>query len=223
MHSWGNVILGIYGQWHGYPYSDRRYVNIDLGLAISHDALHFHEPIPGLRFVPASEERDTRLGAAPALQQGQGMENVGDKTLYWYSAWRGDGQVRLAQWERDRLGYVQPYAAGTRAQFITCPFRVETEGLPVHLNVSGLGEFASARVEVVDLQFRPLPGYSGDAAATLRESGLRVPVRWPGHSTLPATDTPLRLKLEVGPVSPECPRPEDAKIYAAYVGSASGL
>ena len=57
------------------------------------------------------------------------MENVGDKTLYWYSIWRGDGQVRLAQWERDRLGYVQPYAAaGTRAQLITCPFSVRRLG-----------------------------------------------------------------------------------------------
>ncbi|MYD93954.1 MAG: hypothetical protein F4Y02_09720 [Chloroflexi bacterium] len=222
LHSWGNVILGVYGQWHGYPYSDRRYVTIDLGLAISHDALHFHEPIPGFRFVPAFEERDTRLGAAPALQQGQGMENVGDKTLYWYSVWRGDGQVRLAQWERDRLGYVQPYAPASRAQLITCPFTVESDGSPVHLNVSGLGEFAAARVEVVDLHFRPLPGFSGDDAATLRESGLAVPVRWASRNTLPATDTPLRLKVDVDPVSRDCPRPDDVKIYAAYVGAASG-
>ena len=222
VHSRGNVILGVYGQWHGYPYSDRRYVTIDLGLAISHDALHFHEPIPGFRFVPAFEERDTRLGAAPALQQGQGMENVGDKTLYWYSVWRGDGQVRLAQWERDRLGYVRPYAPASRAQLITCPFTVESEGSPVHLNVSGLGEFAAARVEAVDLQFRPLPGFSGDNAATLRESGLRVPVRWADHDSLPVTGTPLRLKVDIDPVSHDCPRPDDVKIYAAYVGSASG-
>ncbi len=222
VHSRGNVILGIYGQWHGYPYSDRRYVPIDLGLAISHDALHFHEPIPGFRFVPSYEEQETRLGAAPALQQGQGMENVGDQTLYWYSVWRGDGQVRLARWERDRLGYVQPYNPAILAQFITCAFRTQTEGQSVHLNVSGLGEFASARVEVVDLEFRPVPGYSGDDAATLRESGLRVPVRWADRNTLPASDQPVRLKVDVGPVSRECPRPDDVKFYAAYVGSKPG-
>ena len=117
---------------------------------------------------------------------------------------------------------MQPYAPGTRAQLITCPFDVETDGSPVHLNVSGLGDFASARVEVVDLEFRPLPGYSGEDAATLRESGLRVPVRWPKHDSLPAADSPLRLKVEVGPVSRECPRPEDVKLYAAYVGSSAG-
>ena len=116
---------------------------------------------------------------------------------------------------------MQPYAAGTRAQLITCPFSVPTAGSPVHLNVSGLGEFAAARVEVVDHHFQPLPGFSGDDAATLRESGLSVPVRWGSRDALPQTDTPLRLKVEVGPVSRECPRPDDVKLYAAYVGSRS--
>ena len=88
--------------------------------------------------------------------------------------------------------------------------------------MSGLGDFASARVEVVDLEFRPLPGYSGEDAATLRESGLRVPVRWGNQDSLPVTDTPLRLKVEVGPVSRDCPRPDDVKLYAAYVGSSAG-
>jgi hypothetical protein len=29
----GNVLLGLYGQWHGHPTNDRRLVSIDLGLA----------------------------------------------------------------------------------------------------------------------------------------------------------------------------------------------
>src|SRR5439155_8820281 len=37
----GNVLVGIYGQWHGHPSGDRRWVGIDLGLALSHDAIHF--------------------------------------------------------------------------------------------------------------------------------------------------------------------------------------
>ena len=86
LHSWGNVILRAVARVSLQRPALRQ---IDLGLAISHDA-----PIPGFRFIPSTEERDTRLGAGPALQQGQGMENVGDKTLYWYSVWRGDGQVR---------------------------------------------------------------------------------------------------------------------------------
>ena len=54
----GNVLVGIYGQWHGHPSGDRRWVVMDLGLALSHDALHFHEPVPGSgSFQPASSRR----------------------------------------------------------------------------------------------------------------------------------------------------------------------
>jgi hypothetical protein len=57
------VILGIYGQWHGHASSDRRNVGIDLGLVISYDALHYHEPIPDFRIVPAYEEIGNPIGA----------------------------------------------------------------------------------------------------------------------------------------------------------------
>lgn len=50
----GNVIVGFYGQWHGHPSNDRRWVSIDLGLVISHDALHFHEPVAA-QVSPSSE------------------------------------------------------------------------------------------------------------------------------------------------------------------------
>ena len=82
----GNVLLGFYGQWHGHSNNDRRFVSMDLGLVISQDALHFREPVPDFRIVSAAEERD---GARPALMQGQGVENVGEKTLYWYGGWGG--------------------------------------------------------------------------------------------------------------------------------------
>ena len=91
----GNVLLGIYGQWHGDPSGDRRRVVMDLGLALSHDALHFHEPIRGFRFVPAREQPDGPTGFGPALMQGQGMENVGERTLYWYSLWRGTDGITV--------------------------------------------------------------------------------------------------------------------------------
>src|SRR5438874_11391525 len=61
-------------------------VAIDLGLIVSNDALHFREPIPDFRFIPAREEQEVAPGRA-ALAQGQGMVNLGDKTHYWYEAW----------------------------------------------------------------------------------------------------------------------------------------
>ena len=38
----GNVLLGLYGIWHGAP--DRPGRTIDLGFLISSDGLHFREP-----------------------------------------------------------------------------------------------------------------------------------------------------------------------------------
>jgi hypothetical protein len=52
----GNVILGFYGMWHGHPSDDRRMVTMDLGLVVSHDALHFKEPVPDFRIIAANEE-----------------------------------------------------------------------------------------------------------------------------------------------------------------------
>ena len=45
----------------------------------------------------------------PAIVQGNGFENVGDSTLVWYGAWPEDSAdgVRVAKWQRDRLGYLE--------------------------------------------------------------------------------------------------------------------
>ena len=69
----GNVIVGIYGQWHGHPSGDRRLLTMDLGLALSHDALSYREPIRGFPFIPAREQPFSPSDF-PALMQGQGME-----------------------------------------------------------------------------------------------------------------------------------------------------
>ena len=220
LHNRGNVILGIYGQWHGHPSSDRRLVTMDLGLAISHDAMHFHEPIPNFRFIPGREELATTSGFGPALMQGQGMANVGEKTLYWYSVWRGDGQVRLATWERDRFGYVQAHEPREEAKVITCPLQPANGDAGLFLNISGLGDYATVRVEVLDLEFKPVDGYAGEDAAVVGESGFRVPVRWGSKATLPRSDRPLRVIIRFGPVGPDCKRPEDIRLHAVYVGTA---
>ena len=115
----GNVVIGFYGMWHGDMSDDRRMTAIDLGMIVSDDAIHFREPITDFRIVAANEEGETetplrvaRLNTKGggslygALMQGQGWENVGDHTLYWYNVWT-QGRVRLATWARDRLGYFE--------------------------------------------------------------------------------------------------------------------
>ena len=209
----GNVIVGIYGQWHGHPTGDRRLVAMDLGLALTHDALHFYEPIPNFRFIPAREQPGSPSGVLPALEQGQGMENLGEQTLYWYSLWRGtEGSgIRLVTWPRDRIGMLKPFRNGN-AQAVSCAIGVEEGNAGVYVNASGLGKNSQLRINLLDEGFRPIPEFSGENAAVLSESGFRSQVKWKTNDRLPAQKN-VRLQIDFAGV-----RPEDAALHAVYVG-----
>ena len=84
----GNVVIGVYGMWHGET-NDRRFTSMDLGFLVSNDALHFTEPIPDFKFIAAYEIEKGESGCFPTLEQGQGFANVGDESLFWYANWRG--------------------------------------------------------------------------------------------------------------------------------------
>jgi len=217
----GNVILGFYGQWHGPDNDDRRFVNMDLGLLISNDALHFHEPIPDFKMIRAGEEPD---GAYPCLVQGQGFENIGDRTIVWYGACK-DGGVRVATWPRDRLGYyavsqeiVEPYFVTaplkrqTKPHFLTCPLQLDGADYRIFVNADGLSAHSYLMVEICDEQFQKLPSYSGGDCIPITESGLRQPVVWRNKKTLDKFDQPIRIQVNY-----EGLRLEDARVYAIYI------
>lgn len=214
----GNVILGVYGQWHGTAEGDRRLVTMDLGFTISHDGLHYREPIPGFKFIAAREQRGSPAFDLPALMQGQGMENVGDRTFFWYSLWKGNGGtgVRLATWQRDRFGYLQTYAVPAAsvpsdrygAQAISRPFRISAGGARVFVNAGGLGKYTALKLQLMDASFRPIPGFT----ATVAAGGLRVPVEWQNHQAIGPELGECHLQIAFEGV-----RPEDARLYAAYV------
>jgi hypothetical protein len=209
----GNVLLGVYGQWHGHPSGDRRLLTMDLGLVLSHDGLHYYEPIPGFRLIPAREQPETPAGSHPALMQGQAIENIGERTWCWYAPWLGPNAagVLAAWWERDRLGYLQPFHP-TAAEAVSCPIQVLDGIAPLYANVSGLGPHSRLRIDVLDEGFGPLPGYSGLDGAMVTQGGLRVPVRWAGRSLAGALG---RVRLHV---HFEGVRPEDCRLHALYVG-----
>ncbi|MCX6621334.1 MAG: hypothetical protein NTY38_09675, partial [Acidobacteria bacterium] len=207
----GNVLVGIYGQWHGHPSGDRRWVVMDLGLALSHDALHFREPVPGFRIIPAREQPEGARGIAPALMQGQGMENFGDRTLYWYSPWRGteNSGVRMVSWQRDRLGLLKPFLPRA-PRAVSCPIRVARGPARLFVNAGGLGKNSQLRVSLLREGFRPIPGFSDGEGAIVGNSGLRLPVRWGSRDVLPEGVFRVDIRFEGA-------RPEDAGLYAVYV------
>ncbi len=215
----GNVVLGIYGQWHGVPGGDRHYIRMDLGLVISNDGMHFREPIPDYAFMPAFEEAELPVTSrAPSVAQGQGMANIGDKTHYWYEAW-GDGLVRMATWERDRLGYFNAYvgeggatAKAPAAELTSCPMRLSNEGNKVFLNAGGLSEKAELTVEIQDREFEPIRGFTAAECDPIRVSGFRQPVTWKGKGEFPAFPHPIRVRVMFGG-----DLIERIKLYAIYV------
>ena len=205
----GSVLLGSYGQWHGHPTGDRRLVSMDLGLVVSHDALHFHEPLPGFGLVPARETPGTPAGYAPSLVQGQGWANVGERTLHWYAPWLGPNPagVLVASWERDRLGHLQPFAAQD-ACAIGCALEPLDGALELHANVSGLGEHTHLLLDVLDESFQPIDALG---SFTIVENGFCVPVRI--ARPIDPSSGRVRLRVRFGGA-----RPEDARLHALYLG-----
>ena len=222
----GNVILGIYGMYHNES-NDRLYATMDLGLLVSHDAMHYREPIPDFKIVPCFEEfplLNPGLGAGSKIMQAA-TANIGERTLHFYTTWEYPrrGMVRIATWPRDRLGF---FSAVSRPVFqgqgykdipvephtISCPVHAGKEDAGVFVNVDGLGEYSQLRVDLLDLEFRPVPGYSGDDCVLVSEDGLRQRVAWKKGDTIGHFDHPVRVRVNWNGV-----RPEDARLYAVYV------
>jgi len=219
----GNVVVGLYGQWHGPLNNDRRHVEMDLGLVVSNDCLHFTEPIPDFRIVAAAEDGFNHLPRPwlykhSAFAQGQGFENIGDETLFWYAPWPeqlSDG-VRLATWKRDRLGFLKPFdpkalKTPNGCHVISAPIDLQGRDAEISLNIDGLSEHARVTIDVLDEQFRPLAGYSGDECLPI-ESGLKQGVSWKKNKAVRADGSAVRVRLNYTGV-----RPEDPELYAIYV------
>ena len=219
----GNVVVGLYGMWHGTPTGNRRFITMDIGLLVSQNALHYREPVPDYLYIPALEELELPMGASPALMQGQGMLNRGERTMFWYEVW-ASSDVRLATWERDRLGYLQVFKEKQLVELpephvLSCVLR-PTGDAEVSLNVAGLGEHTEVSVELLGEDFRPLPGFSGDEAAVVATDGLDVAVRWGKGAAVPAavgdgsggSAGGYRVQVTFRGV-----RAEDARLYSIYV------
>ncbi|MCY3900926.1 MAG: hypothetical protein OXF86_20290 [Caldilineaceae bacterium] len=226
----GNVIVGFYGMWNGHPSNDRRLVTMDLGLAVSNDALHYREPIPDYPIVSAAEDgwqelpHGNTLVNYPALIQGQGFEQVGDETLFWYAPWpeqSSDG-VRVASWPRDRLGYLQPFPAGRMRpgqapHIVSAPIDLDGKPAQLALNIDGLGDYSDVTAEIITEQLEPVPGYSAADCIPPSASGLSQPVAWRGRDTVQYENGPIRLRLNFSGI-----RPEDIQLFAAYMNTVGG-
>lgn len=172
--------------------------------------------------VPSYEEID---GVRNTLSHGQGMFNIGDKTMLWYETWGASHGIRLATWERDRIGHFQKFDYRRRPaylppdgifidvdpHFITCPFTLDDK-TTVYANVDGLGQYGELKVEVLTKEFIPIPSLAGGNSIPLQKSGLREKISWKNTASLDPSLGQVRLKVTSSGV-----RPEDVKIFALYL------
>jgi hypothetical protein len=210
----GNVILGFYGMYDN-PTNDRRTSTCDIGLIVSNNAINFREPLPEFKIVPSFEEPDR---AEPRLTQGQAFENIGDRTVFYYGIWtevnrNGPTGVRIATWPRDRLGYYSSGLDITDAHCISAPLTAHRPDARIYLNAGGLGPDSQLKVEILDEQFRPLPGYAAaDCTPFPTDSGFRLPVTWKGSESLAELKQPVRVRVNF--TGRDAHR---AKLYAIYL------
>lgn len=216
----GNTLIGFYGMWNGHPSNDRRLTRMNLGMAVSHDGMHFREPVPDFPIVSAAEigwrllPHGDAVVHFPALIQAQGFENVGDETLFWYSPWpEGDADgVRLALWPRDRLGQFQAFAGPESESYVVSqPLSLEGKAAKVYLNADGVNKHTQLTVSVLTEQFEEIAGYEARNCQEMLESGFHIPVRW-GNKDSVTAGGPVRIRVDFAGI-----RPEDAKLYALYL------
>jgi hypothetical protein len=213
----GNVLLGIYGRWHGA--AEWKDVTVDLGFVLSNDGHNFREPKHEWTFLERGKDGEWDQGG---ILQGQGFENIGEQTFVNYGAWdpRGTGGaevkrggVGIATLPRDRFADLRVDTSGegpgdyqmpkVTAELITESFEVKTRRLFV--NAEGLGDEAALRVEVLDHLEKPISGYS----SIVRQSGFQTPVEFKSEAKLPDR---VRLRIVF-----EGPKRTGIRLSAIYV------
>jgi hypothetical protein len=221
-----NVLLGVYGRWHGAKqWQD---VTIDLGFVVSNDGLRFREPAHEWTFLKRGEDGQWDQGG---LLQGQGSENIGERTLIYYGAWdpRHTGKtpapprggVGIATLPRDRFADLVVELAGeglgdyqqpvVQSEFVTAAVPLTGKAPRFFLNADGLGLDAALRIELLDELEQPLAGYSGADAAVIRQNGFQTRIHFGGRQP---RDLPARIRVRV---VFEGQRRTDIRFSALYV------
>ena len=202
-----NVLLGVSGRWHGA--AEWKDVTVDLGFVMSNDGLNFREPKHEWTFLERGKDGEWDQGG---VLQGQGFENIGERTFVYYGAWdpraTGGGEVArggvgIAILPRDRFADLVVDESGKGPGDYQLPeitSELVTSSIPVKkprffVNADGLSDEAVLRIELLDHLERPLPSCSGDGAAIVHQSGFQTPIEWKNKSAV--RELPERVRLHV--------------------------
>lgn len=206
----GNVLLGLYGQWHGSKTIEN--CRIDLGLIVSNDGLHFREPSPNFVLIPRGQEDQWDC---IALTQGHAFENINGKTYIWYAQWDLTEKGRLeaiglATLRQDGFGYLSAKYSNLFTHFLTCPVKITDGKTRLFLNIEGVCKEGPIRVALVDDAGTPLQGYTETDCVPIVEQGVSVEVKWQRENANLPQGIPFRVKVIF-------PKGTGTKFYAGYI------
>lgn len=224
--SQGNVLVGLYCRWNSQPKPGDWFgtgtTHGDLGLSISHDGQHFHEPVKGHVFLSRADshsEIPEGVKYETVLCQGNGILNVGDETRIYHGRWANTehfkdyyGEIALATLPRDRWGALGLAPAAESGTVWSAPITLPLEPSKVRLNADGV---ASIKVEIADENFELLPEYSGDNQGTpVAKDGLDCPVVWKNGDLSKLAGKTVRLKIHLARGEHAEPR-----LYVCYLST----
>ncbi len=211
-----NVLIGLYGMWHGPKEKPPKGVvftlgtHVDLGLIVSNDGIHFREPVPDFKIIPRGKEGEWDH---IAVLQGNAFVNVGDKTMIWYSSWDTSGRLRsmeigLATLRRDGFGFLSSKHDNNEAELITSVLKADRDEILI-LNVDGVSPEHPLYIELLDENDISFPKYSENQAAIVNKNGTEVRVSWPQSNYLP-NNKEFAIKIKF-------PKKSKARVYAMYI------
>jgi hypothetical protein len=173
-----SVVLGFFSLWRGVDAraSQRPELN-DVCLGFSRDGFHFHRP--DRRAFLAMSESEGEWNWGNVQSAGGGCLVVGD-TLYFYCSGRrgsaenreAGGSTGLATLRRD--GFASVRAAAQEGTLTTRP--VTFQGSRLFINAAT--REGAVRVELLDEQFQPLPGYGRADSIPVSTDSTRQAVVW---------------------------------------------
>ena len=222
--SYGNVLVGLYGQWHARPYPGDWFgtgtTYGDIGLVVSNDGQHFREPVKGHVFLdrhdsPAAIPSDIRSEEV-VTQSGNGILTVGSETWIYHGRWMNTekhadyyAEIALATLARDRWGALGLVPGADEGSVWTAPITAGQGRTRLLLNAEGTPGIS---VDVADENFQFHSSLSGNQAGTIAADGLDRPVAWAQGSLETLAGRKVRFHIRLHRGAPVPPR-----LFAAYV------
>ena len=223
--NFGNVCVGVYAIWNNKGWGEEG-TSADFGLVISNDGVNFREVVKGYTFLDHEDSPATPVEGfdfPTILCQGNGILNVGEKTLIYHGRWRNAGTIKqtstskfyraetaLATLPRDRWGALGLVPEMSNGWVWSEPIIFQNDKIEISLNID---DAKNISVELSDEQFNLLPEYSGaNSGFCLDSEGLECKVVWPRGNLESFVNRPIRLRVNLKRIDGNNPL-----LYAVYL------